>query len=281
MLINVEFVIPVPGFLKIVTSRQMDSLPSIGRIGCEVIESPSYRIQAKTRRRLMFVMQITLSGCCEATGSDGRHYEFPPGSALIFNTQTDITYGYPSGSTEPLVLVYVDIYGVAAVSAGAELIARSGHRIDLGLKHPLIPSLMNRIPRGEHRYACWSAGENARLSWEVMQNLVIAAERYEDDNLLNEAMSLLEGPATNVATVAEQLGLSREHLSRRFTSELGITPAKWQRERRLQQAALLLQDGNPVWKAAAKSGFSSTSYFIQAFKRYYGTTPAAYSRDTT
>ena len=47
----------------------------------------------------------------------------------------------------------------------------------------------------------------------------------------------------------------------------------------MEQAARLLREnpGEKIYKIAERTGFVSSKHFISVFKKYYGTTPAAYT----
>jgi len=77
-----------------------------------------------------------------------------------------------------------------------------------------------------------------------------------------------------LTTLAEEVGLSANYLSRAFKDRYGITPMKLQINIRLQAAANLLQTSNIPIKAIAKdTGFSSTQHLIRMMKDWIGKTP--------
>jgi AraC-like DNA-binding protein len=268
--------------LDVTTSRPLASLPRVDCIVRERATSPAYRIDARGRPRVQLAVQIGLGGRGEVQAANGRRQELLPGSALVFVTGMPVRYGFPGGGGEPWDFVYANLDGSAAIAVGRDLVARRGHRIELGRHHPLISALLDRLPSTGRRHLRWSAGESARVAWDLVQALVDAAEREDEDPaLLDRAMALLiADPArpSDVGSVAAALGLSREYLSRRFAQELGRSPAAWQREQRLRHAAGLLRGERPVAEVAQRCGFATASHFIQAFKRLYAQTPARYAR---
>jgi LacI family transcriptional regulator len=83
----------------------------------------------------------------------------------------------------------------------------------------------------------------------------------------------------NVAHVAEQVGVSRRGLERRFQRHLGTTPKEEILRIRLECAKNLLgQTDNAVEKIARRCGFASLAYFSRAFRREVGMTANAYRR---
>lgn len=79
----------------------------------------------------------------------------------------------------------------------------------------------------------------------------------------------------SVASLAQELGCSPDHLSQRYRSHTGA--ALWSAvvRMRLERAAELLRDEQLAIKEVAWCcGFASTSHFVQRFGAHYGTPPA-------
>lgn len=79
----------------------------------------------------------------------------------------------------------------------------------------------------------------------------------------------------SIARVARSLGYSRQHFARMFRSVYGVTPHQYLERTRLQEAGRLLEANRDmlVQEVAQQVGFDDTSYFIRAFKRFFGLTP--------
>jgi AraC-like DNA-binding protein len=273
----------IGGALDITTSRPLASLPRIDCLVRERADSPRYYQNPALRPHRQVAIQITLSGHGMAWPSSGGAVLLPPGSALCFVTgRKQLHYGFPPQGGEVWDFVYANLAGSTARAIVDDLTARHGHRIDLGRKHPLIKALLTRLPAQARRHQRWTASESAGLAWDMLEALIQAAEHTDDDpELLDHAMRLLIRDLStppDIATVAAAIGCSREHLTRRFRSEIGRTPAAWQREQRLRHAGTLLRSGTSVTDTARRTGFATTSHFIQAFKKSHGTTPATYAR---
>jgi AraC-like DNA-binding protein len=72
--------------------------------------------------------------------------------------------------------------------------------------------------------------------------------------------------------------LSRYHLIRVFTRDVGISPHAYQTQIRLARARQLLRTGMEGRDVAAAVGFSDQSHLIRECKRSFGVTPKAYKR---
>jgi transcriptional regulator GlxA family with amidase domain len=83
-----------------------------------------------------------------------------------------------------------------------------------------------------------------------------------------------------VGQVADDLGLLRRTLRRRFTARMGLPPKRFARVHRLRRVtAALGGQAAADWAAvAAGHGYSDQSHLIDEFRDLAGVTPAEYLR---
>lgn len=82
-----------------------------------------------------------------------------------------------------------------------------------------------------------------------------------------------------VADMAAHALMSPSALTTAFVAATGMGPYQYAKRMRLDHArALLLQGGRTVSAIAREVGYTSHSYFINEFKRQFGTTPRAYAQ---
>ncbi len=79
-----------------------------------------------------------------------------------------------------------------------------------------------------------------------------------------------------LAELGRQVGASDRTLSRLFRGDLGMTFPQWRTQLRLQHALVLLAENESVTAVAHRCGWSSTSAFIDVFRRTFGHTPGAH-----
>ncbi len=85
--------------------------------------------------------------------------------------------------------------------------------------------------------------------------------------------------ALTLQQLAETVHLSEYHFARMFKVSFGVPPHQYVTERRLNQAARLLQDRNlTLAEIALRCGFSSQSHFSNRFKAFYRVTPASFRK---
>ncbi|NUT97548.1 MAG: helix-turn-helix transcriptional regulator [Saccharothrix sp.] len=79
-------------------------------------------------------------------------------------------------------------------------------------------------------------------------------------------------------TLGPLVGASDRTLARLFRADLGMTFPQWRTQLRLHRALVLLADDTPVTTVAHACGWSSTSAFIDVFRRAFGHTPGRHQQ---
>lgn len=83
-----------------------------------------------------------------------------------------------------------------------------------------------------------------------------------------------------IDAMAAALGMSESCFSRRFRATTGETPHAHLVRRRVEAAAALIEQarGLPLAEIASRCGFADQAHLTRAFRKRFGTTPAAYCR---
>lgn len=99
---------------------------------------------------------------------------------------------------------------------------------------------------------------------------------------VKKSLELLHERYSGRVTVAELAGvanLSEFHFFRVFKDATGRSPIEYLNEYRCRRAAeRLVETDADILGVALDSGFTSASYFIRVFRRFYGQTPSTYRR---
>jgi AraC family transcriptional regulator, regulatory protein of adaptative response / methylated-DNA-[protein]-cysteine methyltransferase len=82
----------------------------------------------------------------------------------------------------------------------------------------------------------------------------------------------------SLAQVARQVGLSANALSKRFLTELGLSPRDWLVARKRERFRKALRDGEKVSEALYGAGYGSPSRVYESSDKALGMTPATYAR---
>jgi len=102
------------------------------------------------------------------------------------------------------------------------------------------------------------------------------------DPIIGRALALLHGRPNHPWTaeeLAREVALSRSAFSDRFVSLMGTPPMRYLTVWRMQVAKEKLRRGNqPVAQIAYEVGYEAEESFTRAFKREFGTPPAAWRK---
>lgn len=83
-------------------------------------------------------------------------------------------------------------------------------------------------------------------------------------------------PTDSVTASAQAHGLSREHYTRQFTRQHGVSPQQHRLLQRLNLARQQLRAGAAIAEVALDAGFTDQSHLGRMFKRVFGTSPGRY-----
>ena len=267
--------------------NRVDAFPLLYIIGYEKQQMGYHHISSAVRDAGYCSFQFTLSGEGIFKDSNGE-YRVGPGQGFLFNTRdSDWEYFFPSSSVVPWEFVYIEFFGDSVFEQQHELVNRYGPVFTLGLNAPLIRELFH------HRDKGWalktvSVSESARLINSLMTALFQSAEPQEDEVLdtLSERACLYIGehlsqPITTEA-IAKELRVSREHLTRIFHQNMGITPYKFILLEKMAYACNLLRTTTlSIKEIAYETGDSSPEHFSRLFKKHHAQTPGQYRRSAT
>ena len=95
--------------------------------------------------------------------------------------------------------------------------------------------------------------------------------------LLNRACDVIEKHLAGklpVDAIAREVGVGLPTLRRLFSDGFGCTLTDYIRDRRLDAARNILEEGGAVSAASASAGYSSPKNFSTAFRRRFGTSPS-------
>ena len=107
--------------------------------------------------------------------------------------------------------------------------------------------------------------------------LVLANQEKELSDYQAQIADILGVRTRIVQELSAQLGVSKSHLVRVFSAEMGVGPGQYLTGVRLDAAkALLARRDYPLEVVATLCGFSGANYLCKVFKKHTGQTPAAF-----
>ncbi|HEY1614384.1 MAG TPA: AraC family transcriptional regulator [Rhizomicrobium sp.] len=93
------------------------------------------------------------------------------------------------------------------------------------------------------------------------------------------AIDLRLSPRLHIAPWAAALGLSREHVSRRFTADFGVTPSQYRSELNARRAwVAITETAGALSTIAADLGFADQAHMTRAVTAYTGMPPGRWRK---
>lgn len=103
------------------------------------------------------------------------------------------------------------------------------------------------------------------------------------DPVIGRALGLLHGQIARRWTTGElahELAVSRSAFAERFTRAVGEPPMRYLARQRFEQASSQLKEtADPIARIGYDVGYESEEAFNRAFRREYGTPPAAWRKE--
>lgn len=97
---------------------------------------------------------------------------------------------------------------------------------------------------------------------------------------IRKFLDLSYAEQVSLGTIASKFFVSKEHLSRTFKQEVGVTVMDYLITKRIEKAYQLLQESSVSIKSAAEAvGYSDLTYFHRIFKKMTGMTPSQIRQD--
>ncbi len=115
------------------------------------------------------------------------------------------------------------------------------------------------------------------LCFHVIFNNYIHNRHSVDTELIAKAKNLLKKDELSVEEIAEELKISASGFRKKFKDAVGLSPAQWRTENRIERAKQLLITGDlSIDAIAEQTGFYDTPYFYKKFYSIVGMTPKKY-----
>ncbi len=141
-----------------------------------------------------------------------------------------------------------------------------------------LSSLIYRAEVGEHGR---TALESRIILLEILSKLT-SEEHKKDSSIVSTAIGYLAehiDECPSVTRLAERCGVSEVYLRRKFKEKMGLSPAKYRNELRLNKAKDYLKFGDiTVQEISDTLGYATVSHFIKEFKDKHGISPLQYRK---
>jgi AraC-like DNA-binding protein len=224
------------------------------------------------------VCQLTLAGEMNLV-TETATMRVPAGHAALFVQPSATSYGLPPDARSVYAPWWVVLQGAGLTEHWRALIALRGPVVPMSEGSPERIAFERVLALGEPR-----ARASAETKAAAVQALVLrlwsaaGAARTGDLRPVEQAIeALLAAPTApwSLKQIADEHGVSREHLARAFHERIGLPPAAWQAEQRVRRAIhLLLATDLPVRAVREQAGFASSHALIRRVRAATGKTPS-------
>jgi AraC-like DNA-binding protein len=203
----------------------------------------------------------------------------PPGHAALFTHREPTAYGLPAGTREPYRCTWLALAGAGIAAHWAEL--RRQHGSVVACDPATLAEARRLIVLGDPRQGSDALSIAAAAQAFVIHLFASLGRQAEAGRspVQRAIAGLLAHPCRpwSLKEAADAHGISREHLTRAFTAQVGSPPAAWLAKARLDRAlALLAGSGLPVAAVAEQSGFASTHTLARQVRLATGRSPRAW-----
>ena len=219
-------------------------------------------------------------------GKTPKQQRLAAGQAVAREVGDDAAWdAYDPRHRGPLEFLGLIFTGRSALTMLRGITARHGRVFDWPVESSLVRHLL-AVARSPGHTVQTSASEGMRLVNDVLLALVEGAESHGKSKRrlrLAEAVERTVAERLDVTYGVDQLaamhGVSREHLTRLFTREYGVSPHKYAQQLKVREACRRLRHGDQSVKEVMRDlGFASRVTFLRAFRGVTGQTPTEYRR---
>lgn len=262
--------------------KKLSTLPYPCVLVDEVQNLPAYRLEGKQRQTTVGCQLVyTLEGEGRYWGR-GVEYKLLPGMAFLQkHSDPETAYYYPPEGKATWRFIWISFNSDTSDRIVMELVDRYGYIYKLPRNRGIIKKLESyRNQRDIIQVLSPLAG--ASLVMEVLTALgeSIEANKESDpqsDLIKNAQRFIMENldKDIGVAEIAEQLNISREHLSRVFKEQTAMTPLDYMHRKKMRLACHLLRNTTLSCKEIAlRTGYENANSFSRVFRSYIHYSPA-------
>ena len=247
-------------------------------------KTPAYRWDGKKRSEEGAQMVITLSGEGRLALA-GKEHVLSAGKAFLHNhNDPDVCYYYPPGGLRPWRFLWFAFYGADLPGLITETNSTLGYLFDVPLEGELI-HLLKEHKNYSGVIRLLQPFEGAELIFRALALLCSSRNGTPQDPrsfIVSETENLIAAdPAAElqVEKLAARFHLSREHLSRLFQQETGVSLHEYIIRFRLKLALDLLRRSRLSLKEiSGRCGWNDYSNFYRIFVKRFNCSPQDFRR---
>lgn len=257
-------------------------IPRPLRINESITDTPEYNSEKVYVQNECYDFHYILSGN-GLVSYNGKNYNAGPGQGFLCHSKSnDIHYKYPENGDEPWHFIsftfmqdnFYPTYLNIINSNPVFTIPQNVHIINL-----LINNLTSK------KRIVLSCAEGANIVYELLITLLrysAESEKKEFHPVINKAESIIKtriAKNISVMEIADELGVSREYLSRIFREYTGEKLKEYISKERIKYACnFLINTDKSIGEIAGELNYNTSSNFSRDFIHVMGITPGEYRR---
>lgn len=171
----------------------------------------------------------------------------------------NVNISYPEHTHIGHIVMGIVTDGIVEIKIGQQIfVCKKGQMFSVA---PNVPhSIISKTKTYSMISICIPEKDNTKRKLDIIRKEIIGNPELE----------------ISIADMSEKANVSSFHMIRKFSSENGLTPHKFQHQCRIRKAQELLQNGMKVVDVAAAVGFCDQSHLCRVFKKQVGITPEEY-----
>ena len=249
----------------------------------ETHNNTNYHIHGPSNRGETYCfMQYTLSGEGIYKDKSGT-YHLPKGKMILGDVTNDYEYFYPSGAKTPWTFFWFGFIGDMIKPAVQELVNRFGPVYDLPEDTGIIPALLQYKNYNGLIYEL-TPHDGTCLVTELLSDIIASqwSQHPQDTKsiLVRKTQQFISenlDTPLRISQIAEDLYVSREHLSRIFKEHTGFTLQNYILRQKMSLACKLLKETHlSIKEISARLGYDHPPQFIRNFKQLLKLTPSQF-----
>lgn len=247
-----------------------------------------YRTEARIRERKVFLrpgILIGIQGKIALSINDNVNI-IEPGRFSVSCVGLPARALMDEISLEPLVLLHVDLNGLAAIETRTKVgqgVVASKSTLSCQVSRDMTTDLKDVVHRILELFHCESPSSliasqlTRELQSRILQNtgpcLLVGPDQSSVKGRLLSTIENLSNEAVSIQKLAELSRMSLSSYHSHFKALFGCTPLEYRKAFRLHAAlALLKRDGATITGVGRTVGYQSPSQFSREFRRYFGWT---------
>jgi AraC-like DNA-binding protein len=269
--------------VRVHTEVRLPSFPRLQAVASETRRTPAYHHEGRYRQSEEHCLfKYTLEGEGAFRDCAGEH-RVPKGYGFLCQIRDPETaYYFPADARGPWTFVYACFAGGPTADMVRELVVRFGPLYALPQNEGIVRRMLALPKAGEN--VSMSGAESAGFVQDLLTSLLQTkeAQRAEDSagvlvRLAQQTMRVHVNENINATDVAQELNVSREHLTRVFRQQVGVTPYQYILRQKIRKACGLLKETTLTSKEiSAQLGYENPAHFTRAFRKVMHMTPTRF-----